>query len=275
MADSWVSNKNPNYLNCISQYDNFGSMTFKPSGDLNASPEWDTQGKPWPGNSTLKGTYYIAVPVEDGEPPKPDWAMGGFAFVDDKKTNEAQWSGWISSDCYKGLTYQYQVRKLVNLNYQVHYDFRVKSSYSQTVQFIMSLKDETGKERFGTKYTIRPGAEIAFTEKMDGDYIKTTVIDKVWFPADVGKAPSACDDKRSNNNTTNLSPIETDAKKLADYLCMLVKLEDKTDSQSKKEFEELQNKANALSLEIEKKYTTPSQTQSFQDIFNRELKKCE
>jgi nitrate/TMAO reductase-like tetraheme cytochrome c subunit len=37
MADSWVSNNNSRYLNCISEYNNFGSMTFKPSGDLNAS----------------------------------------------------------------------------------------------------------------------------------------------------------------------------------------------------------------------------------------------
>lgn len=71
------------------------------------------------------------------------------------------------------------------------------------------------------------------------------------------------------------SSIETDAKKLAGYNCRVFKLTDKTDPQSKKELEELSNKANAFTLEIEKKYTNEKDKNLFLSVFNKEMNKCQ
>ena len=196
MSDSWVSTNKPLYLNCISEYDNFGSIKFRPSGELNATPQWATNGTPWPNNSTLSGTYYIAIPAKEKEPPTPDWAMGAFIFINDKPNQQPQWSEWRSDPCYPGLSYQYKVTELYNLNKQVYYEFNVKSSYSETVQFVISLRDEYDKERFGTRKTIAGGDKISYTEKMSDNYIKSIVLDKAWFPKDVGKNTSPCDGKR-------------------------------------------------------------------------------
>ncbi len=250
MAESWVSANNSRYLNCISEYDNFGQIKFNPSGILNASPEWDTQGKPWPNNSTLSGTYYIAIPVEEKEPPAPDWAMGGFVFTDDKKTTSPQWSSWISGDCFKKISYRYMGKELVNLNYQYHYYFQAKNDYAETIYFIMSLKDADGKERFGTRYSIRPGQTIEFVEKMDKNYIWFFAIEKVCFKIDNGKYV-ACDDENSQNKSDTKSSIEEDARKVAEIFCTGFRL-NKADT--KKEFENFIKETEPYMNAIDKKY---------------------
>lgn len=213
MASSWVSNNNSRYLNCISEYDNFGSMTFKPSGDLNATPEWDTRGKPWPSNSTLKGIYYIAVPIEDGEPPKPDWSMGGFVFVDDKKTYKAQpqWSEWKTDDCFSGLKYRVLGKEIYDLNRQYHYYFEFINEYKETIFFDFNLLDKNGKIRFGDRHTIRPEKNLAFNHKMTDNYIVSFSTEKVCFKLD-NKNYSPCltaeEDKDKMNAALAQKPVQ-------------------------------------------------------------------
>ena len=96
-------------------------------------------------------------------------------------------------------------RELVDLNYQFHYYFEARNDYPETIFFILSLKDASGRERFGTRHTIAPGQTIKFAEKMDKNYIKTFAIEKVRFKSDTGDY-AACDDERnSSKNTTSPS----------------------------------------------------------------------
>ena len=187
--------------------------------------------------STLTLTYYLFV--LDSDPfPEPAWNFGQGEWIKPKTDKEEptqpnqnnnsqqsnqtpQWSDWITGNCYKGLSYQYRVTELVNLNYQVWYEFKVRSSYKETVQFVLSLKDENGTERFGTKNRISAGGEMTFTEKMDKNYIKTLGIDKVWFPADVGKSPSACDDERDNAKNNNEKNNQQDKGKFDNFPSMM------------------------------------------------------
>ncbi|MGB2752328.1 MAG: tetratricopeptide repeat protein [Pyrinomonadaceae bacterium] len=118
----------------------------------------------------------------------------------------AKWSGWVTGgDCFRKVSYRYMSRELVDLNYQFHYYFEARNDYPETIFFILSLKDASGRERFGTRHTIAPGQTIKFAEKMDKNYIKMFAIEKVRFKSDTGDY-AACDDERtSSRNATDPS----------------------------------------------------------------------
>jgi hypothetical protein len=161
----------------------------------------------WPNNSTVSAVLYMKVPYNSSSMPEPSFFLSSWKRVE-KSTNppSPQWSSWISNTCYKGLSFQYLAKELVNLNYQVHYEFRVRSNYKEAVEFVLSMRDPNGSERFGTKRSIRPGQTIEFTEKMDQNYKLTLNIDKVWFQKDRGKDPSPCDDNKGKEDKDKNNP---------------------------------------------------------------------
>lgn len=75
------------------------------------------------------------------------------------------------------------------------------------------------------------------------------------------------------------SPVELDAKELAEYNCKIYKLQKKLDSnpkdaKSKQEMEALSNKMNDVLTAIEKRYTSKKDKDSFMQFFNTEMSKC-
>ena len=119
-------------------------------------------------------------------------------------------------------------KELMNLNYQYHYYFQATNNYTETIYFVLSLKDATGKERFGTRRSILPGKTIDFVEKMDQDYIKEMAVEKVCFKVDNSKY-LPCDEQRGIKTAPavlNKAEILADAKKSVEQYCRQCVLED-------------------------------------------------
>ena len=197
----------------------------------------------WATQSLLTLVYYMEVPK--GQPvPDPIWHIDEFLFVENPKTTQPttpQWSPWISDNCFRRIKYKYMGKELMNLNYQYHYYFQATNNYTETIFFVLSLKDATGNERFGTRRSIAPGKTIEFVEKMDQDYIKEMAVENVCFKIDDSKY-LACDHERGLKPPTySREEIIADTKKALELGCLEGKYEAEW-LESPKETSEAENK---------------------------------
>ncbi len=246
--------------------------------------------KPWPTGSVRRDVCYIRTP-KGQLPPDPYWKLNPFTFLETKKTTQPttpQWSPWISDNCFQRIKYKYMGKELMNLNYQYHYYFQATNNYTETIFFVLSLKDATGNERFGTRRSIAPGKTIEFVEKMDQDYIKEMAIEKVCFKVDDSKY-LPCDNERGlKPPTLNNAEIMADAKRAADLYCIWCKIANKeaeapegtSDEEYKRlhdQIEKAENESDAFDKLMEKKYDSEKNKAAnvlYMKYWEAERKKC-
>ncbi|MEJ7693626.1 hypothetical protein [Daejeonella sp.] len=104
-----------------------------------------------------------------------------FYITPNNREVTGDWSEWRTTTCYPKLQYQVKKVELNNLNYQVHMYYRVKSSYSEPVQFVFDLLNGNGEKEFGDPRTVQPNQTIEFVHKMKGLIIKGIRISNAKF----------------------------------------------------------------------------------------------
>ncbi len=209
-----------------------------------------------------------------------------------------QWSEWSTLSCFKGLEARMKnigLNKVVN---QYEWGCQVKNNYDRKVTFDMSWKVGNEEKIIGN-FTLQPGTITNATSyyfNSDNNYLYVTVTKVCFADASSGgcgvngmcyaecdngspNIPTGCGDKKNDDNKASGS-VEADALKLAGYTCKALQLQGKadknpSDQKLKKDLDEAWNKADAFTLEVEKKFTSEKDKHLFETIFNKEMEKCE
>jgi hypothetical protein len=210
---------------------------------------------------------------------------------------QTQWTEWSTLSCFQGISARMKnigFSKVVN---QYEWGCQVKNNYDRKVTFDMSWKVGNEEKIIG-QFTLQPGAVTNATSyyfNSDNNNLHVTVSKVCFADASSGgcgiygmcyaecdegtpNIPTGCGNKTPENNKTGTS-VETDAKKLAGYTCTALKLQAKADKNPadqklKKDLEDALKKADTFTLEIEKKYTSSKDKNSFETIFYKEMEKC-